>query len=193
MQHNIKVSILMPIYKVEQFLEKSLDSVFTQTYQNIDFVFVNDCSPDNSLQVLKDTIDKYSIEKSRYTIITHEQNKGIAVSRAECIINAKGDYVYFVDSDDWIEENAVEQMVSATKNGTIDIIGCDYIDEIGEGKLSYHDEHYGDTCHINLVRCLNYDVSPVLWKMLIRKSLFENIAITPGLNIGEDYSISIKF
>ena len=117
--HNTKVSILMPIYKVEQYLEKTLDSIFTQTYLNIEYVFVNDCSPDNSLTVLKDTISKYGIDDSKYTIINHKQNEGIAVSRTDCIANAKGDYVFFVDSDDWIEKDAVEQMVSATKNGSV--------------------------------------------------------------------------
>ena len=61
MDQHIKVSILMPIYKVEQYLEKTLDSIFTQTYPYLDYVFVNDCSPDNSYQVLTNTINKYNI------------------------------------------------------------------------------------------------------------------------------------
>ena len=61
MNNPIKVTILMPIFKVEQYLEKTLDSVFSQSYSNIDFVFVNDCSPDNSLQILKKTIFKQQI------------------------------------------------------------------------------------------------------------------------------------
>ena len=69
MDRNIFVSILMPIYKVEQYLEKTLDSIFTQTYSEINFVFVNDCSPDNSLQVLKDAISKHHIDNSRYVIV----------------------------------------------------------------------------------------------------------------------------
>ena len=100
MDLHIKVSILMPIYKVEQYLEKTLDSIFTQTYPNLDYVFVNDCSPDNSLQVLINTIKRYGINEERFTIINHEKNEGVAISRAECITYAKGDYVYFVDSDE---------------------------------------------------------------------------------------------
>ena len=78
MDKSISVSILMPIYKVEQYLEKTLDSIFTQTYPNIEYVFVNDCSPDNSLQVLKDTIAKYGISKDRFVIVNHLQNEGVA-------------------------------------------------------------------------------------------------------------------
>lgn len=182
----------MPIYKVEQYLEKTLASIFTQTYPYLDYVFVNDCSPDNSLQVLKDTIAKYQIEENRYTIVSHAQNEGIAVSRTDCIANAKGDYVYFVDSDDWIEKDTVEQMVSATKGGTIDIVGCDYMKDYLSSKTTYHHDNYAETCRENLYKCLNYDIATVLWKLLIRRELFDNFKITPHVDIVEDYIMSVK-
>lgn len=189
---DIKVSILMPFFKVEQFLGKTLDSVFSQTYQNIEYVFVNDCSPDGSLNVLQESIAKHSVRPSRYTIVNHHQNEGVAVSRADCLTNAKGDYVYFVDSDDWIEPDAVEKMVDATKGGTIDIVGCDFMKDYEDKETTYHHEQYADTCHKNLMKCLNYDIATVLWKLLIRRSLFDNITITPHLDMGEDYILSIK-
>lgn len=188
----IKVTILMPIYKVEQFLEKTLDSVFSQTYQNIDYVFVNDCSPDNSIQVLKDSISKYGIDTKRYVIVDHEENEGIAVSRADCLANANGDYVFFVDSDDWIEKETVEKMVEATQGGTIDIVGCDYMKDCLSKETTYHHENYADICRENMYRCLNYDIATVLWKLLIRRSLFDNFTITPHVDIVEDYIMSVK-
>ena len=192
MEQVIRVSILMPIYKVEQYLEKTLDSIFTQTYPEINFVFVNDCSPDNSLQVLKDTITKHHIDNSRYVIVNHEQNEGIAVSRADAIANAKGDYIFFVDSDDWIEPDTVEQMVLATKDGSVDIVGCDFMKDYLSGKTTYHHENYSETCRENMYRCLNYDIGTVLWKLLIRRSLFDNFKITPHVDIVEDYIMSVK-
>ena len=192
MKQNILVSILMPVYKVEQYLEKTLDSIFTQTYPEINFVFVNDCSPDNSLLVLKDTISKHHIDNSRYVIVNHEQNEGIAVSRADAMANAKGDYIFFVDSDDWIEPDTVEQMVMATNDGTIDIVGCDFMKDFLSGKTTCHHEKYAETCRENMYRCLNYDIATVLWKLLIRRSLFDNISITPHVDIVEDYIISVK-
>ena len=182
----------MPVYKVEQYLEKTLNSIFTQTYQNIYYVFVNDYSPDNSLQVLKNTISKHGIDESRYIIVNHEQNEGIAVSRTDCIANAKGDYIMFVDSDDWIERDAVEEMVSATKGGLIDIVGCDFMKDFLSGKVTYHHEDYAETCRENMFRCLNYDIATVLWKLLIRRNLFENFTITPHVDIVEDYIMSVK-
>ena len=182
----------MPIYKVEQYLEKTLDSIFTQTYPYLDFVFVNDCSPDNSLQVLTNTIKKYNINDNQYTIVNHEQNEGIAVSRTDCIAHAKGDYVYFVDSDDWIEKDTVEQMVLATKCGAVDIVGCDYMKDYLSGKTTCHHENYAKSCEENLYKCLNYDIATVLWKLLIRRNLFDNFKITPHVDIVEDYIMSVK-
>ena len=192
MDNIIRVTILMPIYKVEQYLEKTLNSIFSQTYPYLDYVFVNDCSPDNSLQILKDAIIKYKIEKNKFTIINHFRNEGIAVSRADCIANAKGDYVYFVDSDDWIEENTVEQMVSATNGGAVDIVGCDFMKDFVSGQTTYHHEDYSESCMGNLYKCLNYDIATVLWKLLIRRSLFDNFTITPHVDIVEDYIMSVK-
>lgn len=192
MEHQIQVTILMPIYKVEQYLEKTLCSIFNQTYPYLDYVFVNDCSPDNSLHVLQNTIAKHKIENNRYIIVNHTQNEGIAVSRADCIANAKGDYIFFVDSDDWIEKDAVEKMVAATRNGTIDIVGCDYMKDHISGQTTYHHDNYADSCRENLYRCLNYDIATVLWKLLIRRSLFDNFQITPHVDIVEDYIMSVK-
>ena len=148
--NDIQVSILVPIYKVEKFLDKTLDSIFTQTYPYLNYVFVNDCSPDKSLQVLIDSIKKYGIKEGQYTIINHERNEGIAVSRADCIAHATGEYVYFVDSDDWIDKDTVEQMVLATKNGTVDIVGCDFMKEYQSGDITCHHEDYAESCRENL-------------------------------------------
>lgn len=187
----IKVSILVPIYKVEKYIEKMLNSIFHQTYTNIDYVFVNDCSPDDSLQLLNDCIREYDITSSKYKIINHLQNRGIAASRAECIAAATGDYVYFVDSDDWIEPNTIEQMVLASKAGTVDIIGCDYYKDYESGNTTYHHENYAVSCNGNMRLCFNYDIATVLWKLLIKRELFNMFHIGP-INIGEDYIISIK-
>ncbi len=191
MDDSIQVSILVPIYKVEKHIEKMLDSIFCQTYPNIDYVFVNDCSPDNSMQLLNESIIKHNVAISKYKIINHFQNEGIAATRAECISAAKGDYVYFVDGDDWIEANTIEQMVLACNGGTIDIVGCDYYKDFESGSITYHHENYASSCNENMRRCVNYEIATVLWKMLIKRELFHMFHIA-SINIGEDYIISIK-
>jgi len=186
------VSYLVPIYNVEKYLESCLESIFGQSYQNTEYVFVDDCSTDTSYYVLIETIKKNNIPDDKYTIIRHEQNEGIAVSRADCIANAKGEYVQFVDSDDWIEPGMTNVMVEATNGSQIDIIGCNYIKDYISGEKTYHKENYGTSCSENLMLSINYDISTVLWKLLVRRSLFDNFTITPHVDIVEDYIISIK-
>lgn len=190
-EKQIQVTILVPIYQVEQYLGRMLCSIFGQTYPCIDYVFVNDGSTDNSLRILNETIEECHIDKEKYVIVNHDCNKGIAASRADCLANAKGDYVYFVDSDDWVEPDAIESMVMATNGGKIDIVGCDYCKDFESGVVTCHHENYARTCEENMLRCLNYDIATVLWKLLIRRCLFDNFVISKT-NIGEDYIISIK-
>ena len=192
MNTNPLVSILIPIYNVEKYLGKCLDSVFSQTYKNVEFVFVDDCSTDNSYNVLISSIKQNNIPEYKYTIVSHKQNEGIAVSRADCIANAKGEYVQFVDSDDWIEPDMTETLVEATKSSQIDLVGCYFIKDFLSGKQTRHSENYSQSCAENMVLCINYDISTVLWKMLIRRSLFSYFKITPHVDIVEDYIIPVK-
>ena len=186
------ISILVPIYKVEKHISKCLDTIFYQTYPDIEYIFVDDCSPDDSLTILKKYIDKIDIDKRKVRIISHLENKGIAITRNNLLDHAKGEYVLFVDSDDWIEADMVEQMVSATNNGTIDIIGCDYIKEYSDGKQTYHKENYAQDCNENIIRLLNYNIGPTMWKILVKREIFNKVRFQPNIEIGEDYVASIK-
>lgn len=186
------VSLLVPIYNVEKYIGKCVESLFSQTYPNIEFVFVDDFCMDNSIGVLNNVIEQYNICQEKYVILRHDKNEGIAVSRIDCLAHAHGDYILFVDSDDWIEKNMVEELVYGSDNGRIDIIACDYIKDYLSGDFTYHIEDYGDSCWDNLVKSINYDISTLLWKLLIRRNLFSNFTITPHLDIGEDYIITIK-
>ena len=107
MKNSIRVSILVPIFNVEKFIGKCLDSIFSQTYTNVNYFFADDCSTDNSLMVLQTKLSEYSISSDRYTIIRHPENKGIAQTRIDLLAEADGDYVQFIDSDDWIENNMI--------------------------------------------------------------------------------------
>lgn len=192
MNKDIKVSILVPIYNVEKYIGRCLDSIFSQTYDNLEYIFVNNCSPDRSMEILNDCILKYGISSDCYKIINHEKNEGIAVSRNDCIDYSTGDYVLFVDSDDWIEKDMVELMVAATKGGIIDIVGCDFIQEKHTGEKMYVLEPFADNCHDNMIKAIDYEISSVLWKLLIRRSLFDQIHFTPHLDIVEDYIVTVK-
>jgi len=104
-----KVSIVIPIYNVEQYLERSLDSVINQTYKNLEIICVNDCSKDNSSKIL----DRYSKKDKRIKIVNRLQNGGLSAARNSGLEITTGKYVYFLDSDDWIDLDYIECMLNA--------------------------------------------------------------------------------
>ena len=192
MNTNPLVSILIPVFNVEKYLGKCLDSVFSQTYKNVEYVFVDDCSTDNSETVLMSKLHEYKIKEESYSIMVHNKNCGIAKTRINLLAMAKGDYVLFIDSDDWIEKNMVMELVEAAVSYNLDVVGCNFVWEYanGETKLNYDD--YSDSCRENMKKILNFQISPVLWKLLIRRKLFGLFEINPDINVGEDYIISVK-
>ena len=102
MDTNIKVSILVPFYKVEKYVGRCVDSLFSQTYKNIEYIFVNDCTPDKSMDVINEHIKKYGVAE-KCKMIIHENNQGISASRNDCLDNMTGEYFLFVDSDEYID------------------------------------------------------------------------------------------
>ena len=191
MDEILKVSILVPIYNAEKYIERCLDSIFSQTYPFIDFVFVDNCSSDNSIGILKKKIIQHHIQDDRVKLIIHDRNEGIAVSRNDCLNSATGDYILFVDSDDWIEPNMVELLVVSANRVHADIVGCDFIMENNEGQ-KYCKEPYCNNGYDNMIKAIDYELSSVLWKLLIKRSLFRTIRFTPNLDIVEDYIVTIK-
>ena len=108
-----EISVIIPVYNVEKYLERCLDSVLRQTFDNLEILCVNDCSPDNSLIILQE----YAKKDSRIKIFTHDKNKGLSASRNTGLRNATGKFIYFLDSDDWIEDDFLKKMHTAiTKN-----------------------------------------------------------------------------
>lgn len=106
----IKVSIVIPVYKVEKYIKRCLRSVFNQTYANIECIIVNDCTPDNSFIIAKKIVESYqgSID---FKVVEHEKNKGLSEARNTGIKMATGHYYFFLDSDDAIPPTSIEKLV----------------------------------------------------------------------------------
>ena len=109
------LSIVVPIYNVENYIEKSVRSLFEQTYPNIEYIFVNDCTPDKSMGVLDSVLADYPHRVSNVVVINHTQNKGLAISRHDGFVVAKGEYIATCDSDDWVELDMYENLMRCAK------------------------------------------------------------------------------
>ena len=130
-----KVSILVPIYGTEKYIEKCARSLFEQTYDNIEYIFVNDCTKDASVEILKKTIEDYPQRKSQVTIISHNTNRGLAASRLTAFEHSTGAYLWCVDSDDYADVQAVSIIVPYMERG-YDFISFNYSFTISSARTS---------------------------------------------------------
>ena len=122
------VKYIIPIYNVSDYIVKSVRSLLEQSYRNIEYIFINDCSSDDSEIKLRRTIEEFPDRCDNIKIITNEQNLGSATSRNIGLDTAQGEYVMFADSDDWIFMDYVESMVRQIDSGSYDIVYCDYFE-----------------------------------------------------------------
>ena len=122
---NNLISIIVPFYNVEQYIDRCIKSLLSQTYQNIEILLVDDCSPDNTLEITK----KYAETDSRINILQYAKNIGLGGARNYGIQNANGEYVLFVDSDDYIEANTIEQLYEKAKDNNLCVLEANYLKE----------------------------------------------------------------
>lgn len=184
------VSILVPIYNVENYIVRCARSLFEQTYPDIEYIFVNDCTPDNSVEILKNIIQEYPQRKEHIRIISHEKNRGLAAARNTAVENCQTEFLMHVDSDDYLEKDTVEKLVSKQKNGNYDIV---------TGNAKFHRKD-----NITILRknepkekeeLIKFYIQPVynhtIWGRLIRTSLYKEnkIQALEGYNIGEDHQV----
>ena len=138
-----KVSILVPIYNVERYIERCARSLFEQTYTNLEYVFVDDCSPDRSLALLQDVIKDYPQRKDAVRIVSHEKNRGLAATRNTALECATGVFISHVDSDDWIAPRMIECLVSKQQETDADIVSCDALIHGSDGERYLEEPNYG--------------------------------------------------
>ena len=187
----MKVSIIVPIYGVEKYIKNCLISLFEQTYNDIEYVFVNDCTPDNSVQILTDTIELYPNRKEQVKLINHEKNKGLGAARLTGFNASTGEFIMHVDSDDYIPKNAVEILVNKQKLSGADIVEGAYQKFIGD-KTLFVEYPFNGSKEDRIRRIiLQYNISNNIWAKIIRKSLYteHDIFNIEGIDAGEDYVV----
>lgn len=178
--NNPLISIIVPVYKVEKYLSRCIESILNQTYKNIEIILVDDGSPDNCPQIC----DVYSKIDSRIKVI-HKENGGLSKARNTGLDIATGEYIAFVDSDDYIEEDMYEVMLSKLKENNADICVCQWQYEYSDGKqvvdLNNVDSSiYGKLSSILFAEFLykgQYENGVVcaMWNKLYKKKIFDNI------------------
>lgn len=189
----MKISILIPIYKVEKYIRRCAESIFRQTYLDLEIIFVDDASPDNSLSILKDTIQSFPSRSNQIRIITNARNKGLSYVRNISIKAATGEYVFFVDSDDYIEPNTIALMADNIGKTNADIIIGNYIVHEHKGSKKIRHQKFKNKRDA-VLNILSLKSPHHVFNILIRRTLFFNhhIQALDGVNYGEDHQIMVQ-
>ncbi len=184
-----KVSILVPIYGVEKYIERCARSLFEQTYHNIEYVFVNDCTKDNSIDILLAVLAQYPNRKGQVKVIHHEHNKGLSGARNTAIANMTGDYLWHVDSDDYISTNAVELLLSKIQETNADVVIMGQTNVYQYKTEIFAIKQYDK--HEYIKQLLLSSIGASMWNKFYKSSFYKQIGILSieGIGQGEDFAV----
>ena len=172
-----QVSIIVPVYNVEKYLPNCLDSILNQSFQDIEIICVNDASPDNSAQILK----QYAQKDERIKIITHKKNEGLGAARNTGVAHANAPYLAFIDSDDTIKSTFTEVLYNAIIANNADMSWCGIANTNEQGDLLYYNNIPEKNWQIpEILNCLELHpgILPV-WNKLFKYELFKGIKQLP--------------
>lgn len=188
----IILSVIIPVYNTGEYLRRCIESVLNQSFKNIEVILINDGSTDNS----GDICDEYSINDSRVKVI-HKENEGVSIARNIGLDKAKGQYIGFVDSDDWLDRDMYQSMINNAYSNKADIVICDS-NTIYDKKRRVIDtisllnkSKSIDSCSISKELLLNLAGS--VWRGIYKKKLINdnNIRFPEGLKLSEDRVFNI--
>ena len=178
----MKVSVIVPVYNVEKYLRKCLDSLVNQTFNDYEIILVNDGSTDTSQSIIDEYVSKYPIIKAY-----KKENGGMSSARNVALSYATGEYIAFVDSDDFVEMFFLEKMYNRAIETNSDVVICDYYALNEEEKRKI-------TCHMNMSPedKIEFLISPpMVWSKLIKKEIMDKVRFTEGI-FYEDLDICVR-
>lgn len=182
-----KISIIIPVYNAEQYLERCINSIVNQTFRNYECLMIDDCSTDKSLKMCKN-IAKQDI---RFKVYHKEKNEGIAKARKTGIEHANSDYVIFIDNDDWIEPQMLEELYNKAVDGNYDMVYCDFYLETLD-KTTIFKQPPVESKYSFMKQVLSWDgFVPVTWNKLIKTELYKKIDFI-AVNFSEDRLIMFQ-
>ena len=192
---NIKVSVIVPIYKVEAYIEECVHSLMRQTMSDgIEFIFIDDGSPDKSVEILNRTIKSYPSRLDQI-IISQQKNNGVTITREVGSKLAKGEYIIYCDSDDWVEIDMYETMYEKAKSENADIVICDFfLNGKTQRYISQKPLQLTASSVLGSISGSNYKViHGAVWNKMVKASLYKNLQFPYGINYCEDVYMQFQF
>ena len=190
--NNSLVSIIIPIYNAEEYIEECIKSIITQTYKNIEIILINDGSRDNSINICKEYL-----KKDKRIIIINQLNKGVSTARNSGITIAKGEYITFIDADDTIEKEHINHLVNTIKKTKTDLSICGiqrtYKKEKNISTNILTETIILDKKNTYKEMLLNQDISGYVWNKLYKKEILNQMKqnyFNESISIAEDYEFN---
>lgn len=189
-----KVSVIIPVYRVEGYIAQCALSLLNQTIHDIEFIFINDASPDDSMTILSDIVRRFPKTDSNVKIISHSYNMGLPSARNTGLKEAKGEYIFHCDSDDFVEPTMLEDLYNHAKENNADIVWCDWYLSLA------HSERYmpqpslsspEEAVRAMLCGTMKFNV----WNKLVKRELYinNNITFPDGYGMAEDMTMIMLF
>ena len=188
----MKVSVLIPVYGVEKYVGQCSKTLFGQTYDDIEYVFVDDCTPDNSIAIIQQVLSEYPHREQQVHIIRHDHNRGLGAARKTALEAATGDFVLNVDSDDHLPLDAVEKLVACQQQTGADIVSGNYSSHYEDDTIVFHrEQHLNKDVSLKLM-LIQHTLLPHIWARLIRKTVYTEHGIdsVEGINMAEDMALT---
>ena len=173
MQPIPEISVITPVYKVSQYIERCAESLMRQTFDDVEFIFVDDASPDDSRAKLEAVIARYPGRNVR--ILTHEKNSGLPSSRKTGFEAARGRFIYHCDADDWVETDILEKMHAAAMANDADYVYCDFYLTFGTNERYMHNPAYSTPDEMLRKGFLSGDCKYNYWNKMARRELYEGV------------------
>lgn len=186
----MKISVIIPIYKVERFIDRCIDSLMQQTLDEVEYIFVNDATPDGSMRVLEATLQKYPARLQQVKILAHEENRGLPTARNTGLKVATGKYIFHCDSDDFMEPDTLKILYETAEREGADYVWCDYYISSKKGSQYKAQREYLDADQA-LRGMLRGDMIYNVWNKLVRRDLYDSngIVFPDGHAMGEDMTM----
>lgn len=171
----IKLSVIVPVFNVEKYIERCFRSLMEQTMKDgIEFIFINDCTPDKSMQICERLVSEYPERVKQVVFVNNKKNLGVSETRRKGVEIARGKYIGWCDSDDWCENNMFEEMCRAAYEKNSDIVVCNYWEIYKEERrLAIRIWHSNSPCEAIENSYKRRTFSGVLWNQLVKRDLFQ--------------------
>lgn len=190
----MKVSVIIPIYGVERFIGHCVDSLMRQTMNDVEFIFVDDATKDNSIKILQNVVKRYPHRYNQIKLVRHSVNKGLPTSRNSGLAIAQGEYIFHCDGDDFADPDMLSDLYERAKKEDADIVWCDWFLTFDK-KEHYMKQPQYNTATEALKAMLSGAMKYNVWNKLVRRSLYTDnqISFPDNNGMGEDMTIMMLF